>query len=83
LEDGLEGAFGTGGRPGDEADFKAGRFPETQNCRGRVFLRATNNQPGNDVDDPHPVYWDQWLSKDWSLFRTPAYSVVSSGAALK
>ena len=83
FENRLQRTLGTGGRPGNKADFNPGFFSESKNRRRRIFLRATYDQPGNDVGNPHPVFLDYWLSSVCSLFCTTEYSGVSSGAAFK
>ena len=47
--------FRAGGWPGDEIDLEIRPAPQAKDRCHRVFLCATDDQPGNDVRDPHPV----------------------------
>ena len=52
-EGGFERAFGSRGGAGDEIDLQARLTAESEDGGDRVFLRATNDQPGDDVGDAH------------------------------
>ena len=54
---GFERAFGTDGWAGDQVDLQAGLLPQAGNGGQRVFLRAADHQPGDDVRDAHGVIW--------------------------
>ena len=52
-EFGFQRTFGAGGRAGNQIDFDAGFLAQAEDGGDGVFLRAADDQPGDDVGDAH------------------------------
>ncbi len=52
-ESGFQGAFGAGGWAGDQTNRDAGFLAQAEDGGDGVFLRAADNQPGDDMGDAH------------------------------
>ena len=50
---GFQRAFRAGGRAGNQIDFDAGFLAQAEDGGDGVFLRAADDQPGDDVGDAH------------------------------
>ena len=62
----LHGTFGSEARARNQFHFEVRLALQTKNGSDSVFLRATDNQPCNDVCDPH------WAGVKGSLVLTPS-----------
>ena len=56
VEGGFQRAFSAGGRAGNQTGFDAGFFAQAEDGGNGIFLGATDNQPGDDVDDAHCAF---------------------------
>ena len=52
-EFGFKGTFGTSGRAGNQTNGDTEFLAQTEDGGDGVFLRAADNQPGNNVGDAH------------------------------
>src|ERR1017187_4642441 len=82
LEGGEQGTFRPGGGTGQEGHFHAGTLLQAENGGDGVFLGAANDQPGDDVGDPHPRRLQRG-SNLWSCWVTLVNSSVLWGANLR
>ena len=51
----FQGALRAGGRAGDKAHLDTGLLAQPQDSGHRIFLGSADDQPSDDVNDPHPA----------------------------